>query len=42
MGYDHIPRDVLPWMRQRGFHEASIRMLVADNPRSALSITKEL
>jgi phosphotriesterase-related protein len=42
MGYDHILRDVLPWMRQRGFDEASIRMLVVDNPRRALSIKKEL
>jgi phosphotriesterase-related protein len=42
VGYDHIMRDVLPWMRQRGIDETSVRMLVVDNPRRALSITKEL
>jgi phosphotriesterase-related protein len=40
VGYDHILRDIVPWMRARGFEEATVRALMVDNPRRALSITK--
>jgi phosphotriesterase-related protein len=40
VGYDHILRDVLPWMRERGFDESSVRTLIVDNPRRAISITQ--
>lgn len=38
IGYDHIVRDILPWMRQRGFEETAINRLVIDNPRRALAM----
>lgn len=37
-GYDHIPRNVLPWMRARGYDEQSVRRLVVDNPRRAFTL----
>lgn len=37
-GYDHILRDILPWMRERGFTEGEITRLVVDNPRRAFAI----
>jgi phosphotriesterase-related protein len=39
VGYDHILRDVVPWMRERGFEEATVRALMVENPRRALGIT---
>lgn len=38
MGYDHILRDILPWMRERGFTEGEIRQPVVDNPRRAFAM----
>jgi phosphotriesterase-related protein len=38
MGYDYILRDIVPWMRERGFAEREIRLLVIENPRQALSM----
>lgn len=38
-GYDHIPRNVVPWMRQRGWSENEISQLVIENPRTALATT---
>ena len=40
LGYDHLLRDVLPWMRERGIDADSVRALLVDNPRRALSISK--
>jgi phosphotriesterase-related protein len=37
-GYDHILRNVVPWMRQRGFGERLVSALLIDNPRRALAI----
>ena len=37
-GYDHIVRNILPWMRRRGFTEAEIRLPVVDNPRRVFSL----
>ncbi|HEY3231067.1 MAG TPA: hypothetical protein VGJ87_17705 [Roseiflexaceae bacterium] len=38
MGYDHILRDILPWMRERGFSERESKQPVVDNPRRALAM----
>jgi phosphotriesterase-related protein len=38
-GYDHILRDILPWMRERGFTEGEIRQPVVDNPRRAFAMS---
>jgi phosphotriesterase-related protein len=37
-GYDHIVRNILPWMRKRGFAEEEIRLPVIDNPRRAFAM----
>ena len=37
-GFDHILRNILPWMRQRGFTEPEIRQPVVDNPRRAFAM----
>lgn len=38
MGYDHILRDILPWMRERGFTEREVTQPVVDNPRRAFAM----
>ncbi len=38
MGYDHILRDILPWMRARGFTDSEIRQPIIDNPRRAFAM----
>jgi len=38
MGYDHILRDIVPWMRERGFAESEIRQPIVDNPRRAFAM----
>ena len=37
-GYTHIVRNILPWMRRRGFTDSEIRLPVVDNPRRALAM----
>jgi phosphotriesterase-related protein len=37
-GYDHIVRNILPWMRKRGFTEDEIRRPMIDNPRRAFTM----
>jgi phosphotriesterase-related protein len=38
VGYDHILRDVVPWMRVRGFGEDLVHALLVDNPRRAFAV----
>ncbi len=38
VGYDHVLRDVVPWMRRRGFVESLIEGLLIANPRRALAM----
>ncbi len=38
MGYDHILRDILPWMRERGFADREITQPIIDNPRRAFAM----
>jgi phosphotriesterase-related protein len=38
-GYDHIVRNILPWMRRRGFTESEVRLPVIDNPRRVFAVT---
>jgi phosphotriesterase-related protein len=38
LGYDHIVRDIVPWMRLRGFDPASIDRILVDNPRRAFAM----
>jgi phosphotriesterase-related protein len=35
-GYDHLPVDVLPMLRQRGLDDATLEMLLIDEPRRLL------
>ena len=37
-GYDHILRNIIPWMRQRGFSESEIKTIVIDNPRRLVEL----
>jgi phosphotriesterase-related protein len=37
-GYDHILRNILPWMRQRGFAEGEIETIVTENPQRLLEL----
>ncbi len=37
LGYDHILRDVVPWMRQRGLGDDLVHRLLVENPRTALA-----
>jgi phosphotriesterase-related protein len=37
-GYDHIVRNILPWMRRRGFTESEVRQPVVDNPRRVFAM----
>lgn len=37
-GYDHILRNIVPWMRQRGFAEADIQAILVENPRRAFAM----
>jgi phosphotriesterase-related protein len=37
-GYDHILRNILPWMRQRGFAEGEIETIVTENPQRLLAL----
>ncbi|HET9001022.1 MAG TPA: aryldialkylphosphatase [bacterium] len=39
-GFDHILRNIVPWMRARGFTEPEIRQPVVDNPRVAFAMPK--
>jgi len=38
VGFDHFLRDIMPWMPERGFTEASIQKLAVGNPARALSL----
>lgn len=38
LGFDHFLRDIVPWMPERGFDDATIRKLIRDNPARALAI----
>jgi phosphotriesterase-related protein len=38
LGYDHILRDIVPWMRLRGFAEQVIQTILVDNPRRVLAM----
>jgi phosphotriesterase-related protein len=37
-GYDHLLTNVRPWMRQRGFSEPEIDLLLVSNPASVLAM----
>jgi phosphotriesterase-related protein len=37
-GYTHVVRNILPWMRRRGFTEGEVRLPVVDNPRRAFAM----
>jgi len=37
-GYDHIVRNILPWMRKREFTEQEVSLPVIDNPRRAFAM----
>jgi phosphotriesterase-related protein len=37
-GYDHIVRNILSWMRRRGFTEREVRLPVIDNPRRVFAM----
>ena len=39
-GFDHILRNIVPWMRERGFTEPEIRQPVVDNPRAAFAMSR--
>ncbi len=38
VGFDHFLRDIMPWMPERGFTEATIQKLAVGNPARALSL----
>ena len=37
-GYDHIPRNVVPMMRRKGYDEAMIAQILVDTPRRLLTL----
>ena len=37
-GFGHLPRDVIPWMHQRGFTEAETTRYLVTNPAAALAV----
>ncbi len=39
-GFDHILRNIVPWMRARGFTEPEIRQPIVDNPKVAFAMPK--
>lgn len=38
VGYDHILRDIVPWMPERGFDPGTIDRILVDNPRRAFAL----
>ena len=36
-GYDHILRNIVPWMRVRGFTEEQINTMLVENPKRVLT-----
>ena len=38
LGYDHILRDIVPWMERRGFEKTTIDALLVANPRRAFAM----
>ena len=38
LGFDHFLRDIVPWMPERGFDDATIAKLVEGNPQRALGM----
>jgi phosphotriesterase-related protein len=37
-GYGHILRNILPWMREKGFSEAELHQLMVETPRRLLTL----
>ncbi len=37
-GYGHILRDIVPWMRERGFTQRDLDAILVDNPRRLLTL----
>jgi phosphotriesterase-related protein len=38
VGYDHVLRDIVPWMPERGFDPGTIDRILVDNPRRAFAM----
>jgi phosphotriesterase-related protein len=41
LGFDHFLRDIVPWMPERGFADATIQKLTVGNPGRALSMPSD-
>ena len=37
-GYDHIVRNIVPWMRAKGLGDEQVRMITVENPKRLLTL----